>query len=793
MLTDLRHAIRRFTRCRGFALGVVTMLALGIGATTAIFSIVDAAVLRPLPHADPDRLVAFRFDTPRGRSDGAAARAFLDWREHQEAFDSLCAAAGFALVVTSGGEPEQLRPARVTADFFATYRVQPVLGKVFGFDAEQPGRDRVVLLGHRFWERRFGRDPNVVGRMLVTDRGNYEIVGVLPKDFVFGRTELFVPLAFTDKDRQHGVVQSAFLDVVGRLEAGVTIEQAAAHMNVLSSRFEDRRADFNKGSRIVLLPLHQTVTGAARSWMLMLLGSVAFVLLIACINVAGLFLAHGADRLRELTLRSALGAAPWRLARQMFVETLLVAACGAVLGLATAWWSIEVLRSAIPSTVPRAGAVGIDVRVLAFTVMTTLVTALICGLVPALSCTRIDVADGLRDGSRSTTPGRWRRRLGQLLAFAEIAAALVLVVGAGLFIRSFARVMTLHPGFDTSNLYAMDVQFPTALPEASRPDAAADLVRAVASVPGVAGAAAGDARPFSVSSMKAPVAVEGDAPGTNRGNIIFRRVTPEYLSVLRVPLRIGRALNDGDTASAPAVAVINESAARRLFPDANPLGRRLILRDLSPTVVGVVADARGLGRERLPEPELYVPAAQHKLWAGVTLTVRLTGRDDRTIAAVKRRVLEMSPGRPVMSVESVDETARRSAAPRRFNMLLLTIFGVVALGIAATGTYSLMAYTVRQRTQEIGVRMALGARARDVAMMLLRQGAMVVALGVAGGLAAAWLLARTVQAFLFEIEARDPIAFGAAALVLAVAGIVACWLPARRAMRVDPVIALRAE
>ncbi len=797
MLSDVRHAFRLFSRCRGFAVTAISMVALGIGATTAIFSIVDAAVLRPLPYPEPDRLVDFTFTTPRGLSSSVAPRTFLDLRENQEVFEAITAVGGGAVVITSGGEPEELRPWKVTADFFAVYRVVPLLGRSFGYDAERPGSDRVAVLGYRFWERRFGLARDVVGKTLITDGGSYEIIGVLPETFQSsaGRSpDVVFPLAFSDEDRQHGILQSSFLGVAGRLRAGVTIAQATAQMNVLNDRFEDRRVGFNKERQVVLVPMHETVTGRARSWMLMLLGSVTFVLLIACVNVASLFLAHGVDRVRELTVRAALGASGWRITRQVFAEALLIAVCGAALGVLLAWWGVEALRASIPRSIPRSATVAINLRVLGFASLAAMVTALVSGTMPAFSSRRLNLADGLKDGARWTTPERGRRVLGHMLTGAEIAAALVLLVGAALFIRSFARVMTLDPGFDTSKLYAMYVDFPVTLAPAARSAFGADMVQHVAGVPGVAGAAMSySARPFSVESTRMPFRLEDDQPGTTREAIAVRTVTPEYLPLLGVPRRAGRGLESRDTPSTPHVAVVNASAVRELFPDGRAMGKRLVFRQFSPVIVGVVADARGMGREREPEPEVFVPMAQHSVGAGATLTIRLAARDDRVIAAVKAAVFEMVPGRPITDVEAVDDTARRAAAPRRFNMLLLTIFGVVALGIAATGIYGLMAYTVRRRTHEIGVRLALGARASDVTSLVLRQGALVIGLGIVAGLAAAWLLARTVQSFLFEIDARDPIAFGGAAAVIAAAGLVACWRPVHRASRVDPVVALRAE
>ena len=800
MLSDLRHALRLFMRCRGFAALAIALLALGIGSTTAVYSIVDAAVIRPLPYDKPDQLVVFSF-TP-GSQTAAPPRAFLDWRERQQAFESIGGVAGIALSSVDGGETQTLRASRVTADFFSTYRVRPLIGSLFGYDAEHPGRDKVAVISYRFWERRYGRAGDVVGKSLLTDRGSYQIVGVLPDSFQYPaglswRTDVFVPIAFAAEDRQHGVLQSSFVSVIGRLAAGVRVDQASAHINTVNEQTDDRRLGFNKGRRIALTSMHEQLTGRARAWMLMLLGSVSFVLLISCINVASLFLAHGVDRVRELTVRSALGASPARIARQMFAESLLIAVCGACCGLALAWWGVEVLRASIPATVPRASTIGMDLRVLAFTAALSMATAFVCGVIPALSSRRADPVEGLKEGGRSSTAGRGRQRLGQLLALAEVAGAVVLVIGAILFIRSFVRATTIDPGFDTSRMYAMELATPSGIDRTARAPFAADVVARIRTVPGIADAAVGaGARPFGGSLISTPFTIDGDETRTKHAGVIIRSVTPEYLPLVGVPIRSGRTIDSRDTASAPDVVVLNESAARLVFGSANPLGRRLRFGDYAPEIVGVAADVRSMGREVKPEPELYLPLAQERIKnvsAGFSLVVRVEGDATMAIAGVRKQLLGLLPGRQVTTLVSIDETARRAAAPRRFNMLLLTIFGILALGIAATGIYGLMAYTVRRRTHEIGVRLALGARPADVTALVLRQSATVIAVGLALGLGAAWLLARTIESFLFEMQSRDPVDFGAGALVIAVAGLLACWLPVRRAARVDPVVALRAE
>ncbi len=800
MFRDLQNSWRLLTRARGFALTAIATLALGIGATTAIFSVVDAAVLRPLPYPDPDRLVVLSYFNSDGRrTTGAPPRAFLDWRERQQVFESLAAVMGGAFVIAGDGEPEEIRPTTVTADFFAMYGAQPIIGRVFGREAESPGSHRVVVLGHGFWQRRFGGASDVVGKFLQTDKGNYEIVGVLAADFRYpaGRStssDVFVPLAFSEEDRTYGVIQSGFLSCAARLKPGVSLEEAAAQMTALEASFADRRHARNQNRAVVLTSMHEDLTGESRQWMLMLLGAVAFVLLIACANVANLFLVHGADRVRELTVRSALGAGPWRLARQMLAESVVISILGAAAGLVLAWWGVVLLRAAVPTSIPRWATIALDLRAVACATLAASLTAIVCGVLPAWRAARLDVAEGMKDGARGATIGRGRMRLGRGLAFAEVAGALILLVGAGLFIASMTRLLLLDPGFDTKNVVAMSIDIPDSIAPSGRAGFAAEVVRRVSAVPGVTGAAMSqNSRAFGGGYMSMPFRVEGQAVTAERESIIVRTVTPEYLPLLGVRILKGRHLEDTDTSSSTLVGVVNEATARRFFGGTDPVGQRLVFNKATYEIVGVANDMRHRGPAVPPVPELFIPFAQADAFSSGTLTIRIAGEQAPVIAAVKSCLFEMVPGRPIDTIESLETSAWRQSASRRFNMLLMTIFGVLALAIAATGVYGVMAYIVRLRTHEIGVRVALGATAADVSGLIVKQGALSIGLGLVVGLAGAWYLARTVQSFLFEVQARDPLVFVGAATILGVVGFVACWLPARRAARVDPLVALRSE
>ena len=794
MVQDVRHALRLFSHSRSFALTAVVMLALGIGANTAIFSIVDAALLRPLPYPEPDELVVFSYADRDGKEwTGASPRAFLDWRERQQVFEGITAVGGGRLVLLGSGEPEEITVHEVTSDFFGVYGVQPLLGRFFGTDAEYPGRDKIVVIGHALWLQRFGGAPDVVGKTLKTDTGEFEVVGVLPPTFRYPGSRpptAIVPYAFTEEDRQPGIRQSGFLSLDARLKSGVSLEQAAAQMTALEATLESRRVASARGWRIVLTSMHEDLTGASRSWTLMLLGSVAFVLFIACVNVANLFIAHGTDRARELTVRSALGAAPWRLARLILVESLVISVAGAIAGALLAWWAIGVIRTTTPGTVPRAASIALDLRVLGFTTICALATGIFCGILPAWRGSRIDLVEGLKEGSRAATAGRSRQRLGQILVFAEVAGAVILLVGAGLFISSFVRLMTTDPGFRTENVIAMSVTFPNGVKNEAVPGLARDLLQRVEGVPGVERAAfSQNSRPFTAGYMTIPLTIEGSASAERR-SVICRTVSPEYLEVLGMRLVRGRTFDWRDTSASPTVAVINEAAARQLFRGEEPIGRRIRFK-LTYEIVGVVADIRHLGLSRAPEPEMYVPLAQSPVSVSGTLTVRLSRAPDQVIPLIKARIFEVSPGKPIRDIASLDETASRSAAPRRFNMIVLSIFAAVALAIAAIGIYGVMAHIVRRRTHEIGVRIALGARAAEVQRMILRQGGAVIVLGLAAGITGAWYLARTIESFLFEVRAHDLRVFAGAVVLLGLVGLAACWIPARRASRVDPLEALR--
>ena len=801
---DVRYGARMLRRSPGFAAAAILTFALGIGANTAIFSIVDAAILRPLPYDEPHRLVTVTQHNPQtGRSStGMMPRDFLDWRERTDLFEHLALTGGGAFTLLGAGEPEEIRVTRVTAGFFELFRVAPLHGRVFTREDEQPDRARTAILGHAFWKARYAGDPSVVGRALHLNGEPYDIVGILPEAFVYPAgarrgTPIFLPYTFTAKDRQYGVIQSMIGGPTVRLREGRSLEEVEAALSQMQSAADGRKMAFNKGyTRVEVTPLIESYVGGARSWMLLLLGAVALVLLIACANVANLIIAQGTTRVRELTVRGALGASRGRLVRQLLAESLLLSSIGAVAGVAVAWWGIGVLRSALPPGIPRASTIALDLRVLGFATLLAVLTGIICGLAPALHGARVNLATGMKDGSGATA-GRGASRVRHGLAWVEVALAVMLLVGAGLFISSFTRLLRTDHGFDPQGLVTIDYSRQR-VAEGQQQDFSylPRMLAAIRQVAGVEAAlvTAGNG-PFFASSTTMPLRVVGrsEAAGQERPGVRIHRVSTGFLEILRVPIVRGRSLSSTDSRPAVPAVIINEAAARQFWPGEDPLGQRLEMEKQQWEIVGISADMRYKDPTERPVPEAFLHYEQSPMHGGGTLLLRAPGDPLTSVAAVKAAVWSLNPAQVLDNVQTVGDQFARTTAARRFNMLLMSIFALLALVIAGTGIYGVIAFLVGRRTREIGVRMALGARRSQVVTLFLRQGIVVVLTGIAAGLAGAWLLARTVESFLYEVEARDPLVFATVAIVLGAVGFAATWIPARRAARVDPLNALRAE
>jgi putative ABC transport system permease protein len=816
MLQDLRHALRSLRHSPTFTIVALAVLTLAIGAGTAVFSVVDAVVLRGLPFDEHDRLAAvLEHDTKRATTFGSGStttQMFLDWRTQQQSFEGITAAGtGRFEFRNEAGEPAETRSLRVTHEFFRVMRVAPLLGRAFTQQDEIDGRHRVVILSHGYWQRRFGGSPDVVGRVLDMSDQKWEVVGVMPAWFAYPvasdrPTDMYTPIAFRDVDKVRGGNRNYNFTALGRLKPGVTFAQANDDMNRLMVALDGQHPKWSPGRRARVIPLHEHLVGRVRSWMLMLLGAVVLVLLIACANVANLMLARATIRGREIAIRAALGAGRVRLIRGLLVEGLLLSLGAAALGVAFAWLGVQALRAWMPANVPRVADIGIDLRVLVTAVAAAVLTGLVFGVVPAFQVSRPDLAASLKDAGRSSTAGAGSQRLRSLLVVAEVALAVILLVGAGLFIGSFARLMAVDTGFDYRNVLTLDVGV--------RPDPKLEgrevfedmnrrsgpyvdqILAAVGAVPGIASAAAVQGGlPLTGSWSRNSVELPGRGELKGDDDSIDRRsVSARYLETMRIPLRRGRYLNEGDREGSDAVVVINEAAARKYWPGEDPLGKRIRINSKDWTVVGIVGDIRHLGPEIPPRQECYAPAAQAGYYGGATLVMRTTGDPLDALPAVKAAIWSVNREQRLRTeTVTLEAYMDRLVAQRRFNMALLALFGVLGLTIAAAGIYGVMAYLVAQRTSEIGVRMALGATRWQVMSMILQRASVLTVAGILIGASLAWWFSGAVRTFLFQVEPADPRIFAAALATLALSGLVASAIPARRAASVDPMIALRQE
>ena len=815
MADDLGAALRSFKSSKTFTVVALLVLMLGIGASTAVFSVVDAVVLRGLPFDEHDRLVAvgqrhqsegsvLRIPVDPSRDplqlSGAAPQNYMDWAAQQQVFESIAAIAGGAVTLREpGAEPEDLRSQRVTADFLKVLRVQPALGRGPVVDEEVDGRHRVAVLSDGLWRRRFGADPAIVGRAIPLAGGSYEVIGVMPADFTYPvgatrPTDLWVPYVVPADERIRNPQRvSIYLQTIARLKPGVSVQQAQAQMDQVAAALEQAHPVWNKDSKIGVRPLRDHIVGGnTKSWMLMLLGAVAIVLLIACANVANLLLARASAREREVGVRAALGAGRWRLVRQLMVESLVLSIAGTALATVLAWWAVQVLRSSMPEGVPRISQISIDLRVLGAAAGLALVTGILFGIVPALQLSKPDLANALKEGARGSVGGQ-RQRLRSALVVVEVALAVVLLVGASLFIGSFITLMRIDPGFNPDNVLTVQVspRFEPGKPFADSSRAFIDIVERISQAPGVVHASMiSGGIPMGGGMSITTITVPGRKIENDDG-ISIRGVTPEYHRALRIPLKAGRLFEATDRKDAANVVILNESAAKKYFPGENPVGRSVGLEP-DRTVVGIVGDVHQSSLETEPRTEAYVPIAQQETSFG-ELVIQTSDDPYQVLPAVKAAVLAALPDVPLRNVRSMEQIFARRVAQRRLNMLLLGLFGVLGLVISAVGIYGVMAYVVSQRTREIGVRMALGATRSNVVGMVLRNAGLLVVLGLVIGGVGAWYVSAAAKSFLFRLDPSDPRAFVAAIASLSLAALVASAIPALRAASIDPMVALRAE
>ena len=818
MRDDLKAAFRALRSSRDVTLAALVVLTLGIGATTAIFSVVDAIVLRGLPFDEHDRLVAVGERRGGIRTGGntrdpdalgfVAPQNYADWAAHQRVFESIAAvASGWLTLREPGVEPESLVPQRVTAQFFDVLRARPATGRVFTAEHEIAGRDRVAVLSDTLWRRRFGGDPGIVGRRIPLDDvegggAGYEVLGVMPPGFAYPvgvsrPTDIWIPYVVpADQRIRNPGSRSVYLQVIARLRPGVSVAAAQAQMDQIAAALEAANPQWNKDSRIGVRPLIDHIVGSStRSWMLMLLGSVGIVLLIACANVANLLLARAVAREREIGIRAALGASRWRLIRQLMLESLLLSIVGTACAIVAGWWAVEVLRGAMPESLPRVTTIALDMRVLAAAAALSLVTGGLFGAVPAFQSSRPDVSTALKDGGRGTA-GVTRQRLRGAIVIVEVALAVVLLVGAAVFIGSFVSVMRIDLGFSPDSVLTAQIspsfQFRTVAPPTNRAPAFGEIVERVRRIPGVVSASMGTVPLSGSNFVSTSLTIPGKLDLTAGESIGATKVTPDYHSALKIPLRRGRLFEPTDRAGAPPVAIINDSAARKYFPGEDPVGRTIGFEGSPRTIVGVVGDVHQSSVEMAPRTEAYIPMAQ-SLVVGSELVIRTRGNPYDVLPQVKAAVFAVLPDVPLRNIRTMDELIATRVAQRKVSMLLLGLFGFLGLVISAVGVYGVLAYVVSQRAREIGVRMALGATRANVIWMVLLNACVLVLSGLVLGGVGAWYLSAAARSFLFGIEATDPRAFAAAFLLLALAALVASAIPARRAASVDPIAALRAE
>jgi putative ABC transport system permease protein len=794
LLQDWRYACRMLVRDPWFTFLVVITLALGIGANGAIFSVVHAVLLRELPYARPGELVMVWESRPRERTNEnvVSPADFLDWRARQQVFDGIAAQWGTRQTLTSGaGEAEQIGVANISASFFRVLGVAPALGRDFRAEEEQAGGSRVVMLNHGFWQRRFGGDRNIIGTNITLDGQPSEVIGVLPASFRFTdeSIELWSPIDFTAKDNQARF--NHFLFVFARLKSGVTVERAQQNMNAISAQLQQEVELQNQGHGAHVIPLRDQLVGNVRSPLLVLMAAVAFTLLIGCVNVANLLLARGASRVKEIALRAAIGAGRGRIVQQLMVECLALAALATIAALPIAMWGARVLKVFVPAEIPRLNDAGLNPMVIGFMAAIAFATAVLFALAPALQVSKLHLTDALKESGGTAGPSR--QRLRKALVVAEIALAFVLLVGAGLMTRTLINLVNVDAGFESEHVVTVPISLAGAT-DRTTPQARAaffrELLDTLQTQPGVHSAGYTSHVPMSGADSRQGLGIEGrePEPGGQPVRAHWRVVTPGYFPAMRIRLARGRFPTESEVQTQASVAVINRTAADRYWRGVNPVGKRL--RMLTPEwreIIGVVDDVKHWGPANPVNPEVYLPGFR----TPANLVVRAAGSSAAIAGTVREQIHKLSPGLAVTNMRTMDDIRGKAVASPRFYLILLGLFASLGLILAIIGIYGVISYTVAQSSTDIGIRMAIGARSNDVVRLFVGEGLVLTGIGLALGASGAFVLTRVMSGLLFGVKATDASTFAAMALVIGVVGFLACYLPARRAARVDPLTALR--
>ncbi len=803
---DLRYGLRLLKKHPAFAIVAALTLALGVGATTAIFSVVNAVLLRPLPYAEADRLAMVweNVNLPQYKNaqNTPAPGNFRDWRDENSTFTDLAAMRGTAFSLTGNSDPIRVDGAMVSASLFRLLQVEPVLGRTFTADEDRAAPSRVVLIGHSLWTDRFGSSPSIIGQTLQLNDEPYSVVGVMPRGFRFPDAEdlLWVPLGLTPQQlANHG---SHFLRVLGRLKPGVTLAQAQVDLDAIAARLTAQYPDSNTSVGVTILSLPEQTVGDVRRPLLVILGIVGLLLLMVCANIGNLLLARASARGREFAVRAALGASRRRMLRQLLAESILLATLGGALGLALAWWGVSALRWLAPTDLPRVTDIAVNGSVAAFNFTIAILAGVVSGIIPALQSQARDLHDSLKDETRASAT-RARLRARNLLVIVETALGVVVLVGAGLLLRSFVRLSNVPVGFKSEGVLTFRVALPAARyrTDVQRTAFYQQVSERLQALPGVSSAAAISFLPLSMSGRTTGVSVEGEpppAPGQARF-VDFRTVSPGYFATMSIPMLAGRDVAWSDTNATPSSIVISETTARSFWPNGDAIGKRIKSggpQDNTPwlTVVGVVGNVRQLDLVRLPRPAMYIPAAQDRA-TGDTLrdwVVRTSADSSALVPAVRSVIWSVDSTLPITRVQTLDQVKSASTASQQFNLLLVGLFAVLALVLAAVGVYGVTAYSVSQRTRELGIRVALGARPGALLKLVLAHGARLTLIGLAIGTMAALALTQVMSTLLFGVGARDPMTFVGVALLLLAVSLGASFVPAHRATRVDPVVALRA-